>query len=38
MSIEIIDVKNIKLIYYKIDTVTEGTDALGEVVVKIDIK
>jgi 2-isopropylmalate synthase len=34
---EIIDVENIKLISYKIDAVTEGTDALGEVVVKVEI-
>lgn len=34
---EVLDFDNIKLISYKIDAITEGTDALGEVVVKLEI-
>ena len=35
---EIIGLEDIKLIEYKIDAITEGKDALGEVIVKTDIK
>lgn len=35
---EIINLEDIRLVSYKIDAVTEGTDALGEVVVKLKIK
>jgi 2-isopropylmalate synthase len=34
---EVIDVENIELVSYRIDAVTEGTDALGEVIVKLNI-
>ncbi|MDI3548020.1 MAG: 2-isopropylmalate synthase [Halanaerobiales bacterium] len=34
---EIVAVDNIELISYKIDAITEGTDALGEVIVKVKI-
>lgn len=34
---EVLDLDDIKLISYKIDAITEGTDALGEVVVKLEI-
>lgn len=34
---EVLDFDDIKLISYKIDAITEGTDALGEVVVKLEI-
>lgn len=34
---DIIDIDDIKLISYKIDAVTEGTDALGEVIIKLGI-
>lgn len=35
---DIIKLDNLKLISYKIDAVTEGTDALGEVVIKLGIE
>ncbi|MFP4660681.1 MAG: 2-isopropylmalate synthase [Halanaerobiales bacterium] len=35
---DIIDIDNITLISYKIDAVTEGTDALGEVIIKLEIE
>lgn len=35
---EVIEIDDIKLISYKIDAITEGTDALGEVVVKLEIQ
>ncbi|MFW6034710.1 MAG: 2-isopropylmalate synthase [Halothermotrichaceae bacterium] len=34
---EVIDIDDIRLISYKINAVTEGTDALGEVIVKLEI-
>jgi len=35
---EIVGLEDIKLLEYKIDAVTEGKDALGEVIVKVDIE
>ncbi|MEJ6952114.1 2-isopropylmalate synthase [Natronospora cellulosivora (SeqCode)] len=34
---DVIRIDDVKLISYKIDAITEGTDALGEVVVKLEI-
>ncbi len=34
---DIVKIDNLKLISYKIDAVTEGTDALGEVIIKLGI-
>lgn len=35
---DVIDIDDITLVSYKIDAVTEGTDALGEVVIKLEIE
>ncbi len=35
---EIVEIEDIRLIEYKINAITEGKDALGEVIVKTDIK